>query len=63
MGVRDPWRGPKVLYGCKRPVVLSRRFCVGVRDSRYNPKSSVAQKDTHGYGYHIVFKLCDKSGD
>ena len=44
MGVRDPWRGLKVLYGCKRPAVLSEKFCVGVRDLRCNPKRSVAQK-------------------
>ena len=63
MGVRDPWREPKVMYRCKRPTVLSRKFCVGVRDPRCNPKSSVAQKNTHGYGYHIDFELCDRSRD
>ena len=61
MGVRDPWREPKVLYGCKRPAVLSGKFYVGVKDPRCNKKSSVAQKNTHGYGYHIDFDLCDRS--
>ena len=63
MGVRDLWREPKVLYERKRPAVLSRKLCVGVRDPRCNPKSSVAQKNTHGYGYHIDFELCDRSRD
>ena len=45
MGVRDPWREPKVLYGCKRPTVLSEKFCVGVKDPRCNLKSSIAQKE------------------
>ena len=61
MGVRDLWPEPKVLYGCKRPAVLSGKFCVSVRDPQCNPKSFVAQKNTHGYGYHIDFKLCDRS--
>ena len=65
MGVRVQWREPKVLYGCKRPAVLSRKFCMGVRDPRCNPKSSVAKKkkNTHGYGYHVDFELCDRSRD
>ena len=36
---------------------------MGVRDLRCNPKSSVAQKNTHGYGYHIDLELCDRSRD
>ena len=32
MGVRDLWRGSKVLYWCKRLAELSGKFCVGVRD-------------------------------
>ena len=63
MGVRDPWREPKVLYECKRPAVLSVKFCVGVRDPQCNSKIFVAQKNTHGYGYHIDFELCDRSRD
>ena len=63
MSVRDPWRGPKVLYGCKRPAVLSGKFCVGVRDPQCNLKVLLPKKDTHGYGYHIYFELCDKSRD
>ena len=47
-------RDSKVLFG---------KFCVGVRDLRCNPKSSVAQKNTHGYGYHIELELCDRSRD
>ena len=39
LGVRDPQRYSKVQYGCKRPVVLSEKFCVGVRDQRCNSKS------------------------
>ena len=31
MGVRDP-------NGCERPVVLSEKVCMGVRDPRYYPK-------------------------
>ena len=41
MGVRDPWCIRKVLCGWKRPVTELR--------------SSVAQKKTHGHGYHIDF--------
>ena len=63
MGVRDPWHEPKVLYKCKRPATLFGKFYVGVRDLRCNPKSFVAQKNTHGYGYHIDFELCDRSRD
>ena len=63
MGVRDPWREPKVLFGYKRPAVLSEKFYMGVKDLWCNSKSFVAQKNTHGYGYHIDFELCDRSGD
>ena len=28
-------------FGCKRPVVSSKKFCKGVRDPRYYPESSV----------------------
>ena len=45
MGVRDLWHEPEVLYGCKRPAVLSEKFCVSVRDPRCNIKSSAAQKE------------------
>ena len=63
MSVRDPWLEPKFLYGCKRLAVLFEKFCVGVRDLRCNPESSIAQKNTHDYGYHIDFELCDRSRD
>ena len=42
-------------------MVLSKKLCVGVRDSRYKSKSSVIQKKTHGHGYHLNFKLGDRS--
>ena len=45
----------KILYGCRRPAVVSEKFCVGVRDLRHEPKSSVAQKKTQGHGYHLDF--------
>ena len=32
----------KVLHVCERPAVLTRKFCMGVRDPRCNPKSSIA---------------------
>ena len=38
MGVRDPRRDPKFLYGCKRPGEKSRNFCVGVRDPGRDPE-------------------------
>ena len=41
VSVRDPRRDPKVLHGCERPVVLSEKFCMGVRDLRCDPESSV----------------------
>ena len=44
MGVRDLRYYLKVLYGCKRHAVSSEKFCVGVRDPRCEPKSSVAQR-------------------
>ena len=34
VGVRDPRREPKVLYGCERLAVLSEKLCMGVRDPR-----------------------------
>ena len=53
MGVRDPngcerptVLSEKVLHECERPAVLFEKFCMGVRDPRCNPKSSVAQKKT-----------------
>ena len=39
LGVRYPQIYSKVQYGCKRPAVLSEKFCVGVRDPWCNPKS------------------------
>ena len=44
-------------------MVLSERFCMGVRDPRYYPKSSVAQKKTHGHVYHLDLELSDRSRD
>ena len=41
--------------------MLSEKFCVGVRDPRCKLKSSVAQKKTHGRGYHLEFELGDRS--
>ena len=40
--------------------MLSEKLCIGVRDSRCKPKSSVAQKKTHGHGYHLDFELGDR---
>ena len=48
MGVKDPW------YYLKR-------FCTGVRDPRYYPKSVVAQDKTHGHVYHLDLELSDRS--
>ena len=60
--MRDPRYYPKVLYGCERPVVLSERFCVGVRDPRCKPKSSVTKKKKrHDYVYHLDLELSDRS--
>ena len=47
MGVRDHWRYPEFLCGCKRPVEIS-RILVG----RY-----------HNHGYHVDLELGDKSWD
>ena len=40
--------------------MLSKKFCGGVRDPRCKPKSYVAQKKTHGHGYHLDFELGDR---
>ena len=63
MGVRDPQRYPKFLYGCERPAVLSEKFCVGVRNPRYKSKSSVVQKKTHDHVYHLDLELSNRSWD
>ena len=49
MGVKDPNEckrpavlSEKVLHGCERPAVVSEKFRMGVRDPRWNLKSSVA---------------------
>ena len=36
-------------HGCKRPTVLSEKFC--------------CPQKTHGHVYHIDFGLCDRSRD
>ena len=41
--------------------MLSQKFCLGIKDPRCKPKSSVAQKKTHGHGYHLDFELGDRS--
>ena len=43
--------------------MLSEKFCGGVRDPRCKPKSSVAQKKTHGHVHHLDLELSDKSRD
>ena len=43
--------------------MLSKKLCLGVRNPRYKSKSSVAQKKTHGHGYHLDFELGDRSQD
>ena len=43
--------------------MLSEKFCVGVRDPRCKPKSSVAQKKTHSHVYHLDLELSDGSRD
>ena len=70
MGVRDSngcerpaVLSEKVLHGCERLAVLSEKFCMGVRDLRCNPKSSVAQKKTHGHVHHLDLELSDRSRD
>ena len=47
--------------GVRDPAVLSKKFCVGVRDPRCKPKSSVAQKKTHGQVYHLDLELSDRN--
>ena len=49
MGVKDPngcqrpaVLSKKVLNGCERFAVLSEKFCMGVRESRCDPKCSIA---------------------
>ena len=51
------------MYGCERPVVLSEKFYVGVRDPRYKSKSSSTQKKTHNHVYHLNLELSDRSRD
>ena len=43
--------------------MLSEMFCVGVRDLRCKPKSSVAQKKTHGHVYLLDLELSDRRRD
>ena len=43
--------------------MLSEKFCVGVRDPRCKPKSSVTQKKTHGHVYHLDLELSDRGRD
>ena len=43
--------------------MLFEKFCMGVRDPRCNPKSSVPQKKTLGQVYHLDLELSDKSWD
>ena len=42
---------------------MSQNLCMGVRDPRCKPKSSVAQKKTHGHVYHLDLELSDRSRD
>ena len=42
---------------------MSQNLCIGVRDPRCKPKSSIAQKKTHGYVYHLDLELSDRSWD
>ena len=49
MGVKDPngckrlaILSEKVLHECERPAVLSKKFCMGVRDLWCDSKSSIA---------------------
>ena len=67
MGVIDPWRNPKFLCGCKRPLEISeisvwvsetlgdiRNFYVDIRGSQCRPKSYVAREmKTHD---HVITK-------
>ena len=50
MGVRDPWRYPKFLCGCKRLAVWAEKFCC-------------PREKTHGHGYHVDLELGDRSWD
>ena len=65
-------------FGCKRPAVLSEKFCIGVREPQCYPKSFVwvqetrevsrkvllpQKKKTHGHGYHLDFELGDRGRD
>ena len=43
--------------------MVSEKFYMGVRDSWCKPKSFVAQKKTHGHGYHLDFGMGDRSRD
>ena len=53
-GVRDPWRNPKFLCGCKRPVEISEISVWIIRGSQCRLKSSVAREmKRHG---HIITK-------
>ena len=74
VGVRDPWRNPKFLCGCNRPVKLSkisvwvyetrgdiRNFCMDIRDSQCRSKSYVAQDENTRSSYHIDLELSDRS--
>ena len=41
--------------------MLSKKFCVGVRDPRCKPKSSVAQEKTHDLVCYLDLELSDRS--
>ena len=41
--------------------MLSEKFCVGVRDPRCKPKSSVSQNKTQGHVYHLDLEFSDRS--
>ena len=43
--------------------MVSEKFCMCVRDPQCKPKSFVAQKKTHGHGYHLDFDMGDRSRD
>ena len=43
--------------------MLCEKFYGGVRDPRCKPKSSVAQKKTHGHVDHLDLYLSDRSRD
>ena len=44
-------------------MVLSEKFCVGVRDPWCKPKGSDAQMKTHSHVYHLDLELSDRSWD